>query len=71
LLQVFDYFPGIPGRGGGGRKHPNNKGIVGLSFERKTPEIENFHSDDDYSLTMSHFLSHRSQTYFYNNKYLL
>ena len=49
LLQVFDY---IPEGGGGGRKLPINKGIVGLSFKMKCEEIENFYSDDEYRRQM-------------------
>ena len=45
LLQVCDY---LPNGGGGGRKFPRSKGIIGAAFRDKKMLVENFHNDSDY-----------------------
>lgn len=45
LAQAFDY---IPDGGGGGRRFPIEKGIIGKVYSTKAPRVENFASDEEY-----------------------
>lgn len=45
LRQVFDY---LPSGGGGGRRFPTTKGIIGKTLETKGPCVENFSTDAEY-----------------------
>jgi GAF domain-containing protein len=49
LAQVFDY---IPDGGGGGRRFPIEKGIIGKVYSIKAPRVENFASDEEYRTRM-------------------
>lgn len=49
LAQVFDY---IPNGGGGGRRFPIEKGIIGAVYRLKGPRVENFASDEEYRTRM-------------------
>lgn len=45
LKQAFDY---VPAGGGGGRKFPVEKGIIGRTFREKGPAVENFANAQEY-----------------------
>lgn len=49
LQQVFDY---LPSGGGGGRRFPTTRGIIGKTFETKAPRVENFRDDAEYRRKM-------------------
>jgi GAF domain-containing protein len=49
LAQAFDY---IPDGGGGGRRFPIEKGIIGKVYSIKAPRVENFASDEEYRKRM-------------------
>lgn len=49
LMQAFDY---MPNGGGGGRRFPIEKGIIGKVFSIKAPRVENFTSDEEYRTRM-------------------
>jgi len=49
LLQVFHY---IPTEKGGGRRFPQDKGIIGEAFRQKRFLVENFEDDDEYRRQM-------------------
>jgi hypothetical protein len=45
LTQMFDY---VPKGGGGGRKFPIDKGIIGRAFRVRGPRVENFKTGQEY-----------------------
>lgn len=45
LVQAFDY---IREGGGGGRRFPTDRGIIGKVYSVKAPRVENFASDAEY-----------------------
>jgi hypothetical protein len=49
LAQAFDY---VPEGGGGGRRFPIEKGIIGKAYSIKAPRVENFASDEQYRSRM-------------------
>src|SRR5205807_8865171 len=49
LVQAFDY---IPEGGGGRRRFPIGKGIIGKVYSLKAPRVENFASDAEYRTRM-------------------
>lgn len=49
LWQLFDY---LPSGGGGGRRFPASKGIIGKTFQTKGPRVENFRNDAEYRSKM-------------------
>lgn len=49
LMQAFDY---LPTGGGGKRRFPGNKGIIGKAYQEKIPKVVNFVDDGEYRLRM-------------------
>lgn len=49
LRQLFDY---LPSGGGGGRRFPASKGIIGKTLQAKGPRVENFQNDAEYRSKM-------------------
>lgn len=45
LQQAFNY---LPDGGGAGRRFPIDKGIIGLTYQEKSANVENFTSDEEY-----------------------